>query len=230
MPHASLVLASLVRTFKPKDIAISSYGIREGMLFEEMPQDLRRRDPLIEACHFSEKKDARRPGFGDLLYNFVAPLFPRADWQKRRLIHAACLLHDVSWRAHPDYRAEMSFENITRASLGGLKHRERIFLGLSLLHRYKNKREGTHFARLFELLSSGDATEAEILGKAMRFGAMFWLGTEDPPGKLKWRPRKQTLELILRPGAIPLFGEVAEARFKSLAASLAAQPVVVYSR
>lgn len=226
LPHASLVLASLVRTFKPKDIAISSYGIREGMLFEEMPQSLRDRDPLIEACHFAEQKDARVPGFGDLLFGFVSPLFPRVDWQKRRLIHAACLLHDVSWRAHPDYRAEMSFENTTRANLGGLKHRERIFLGLALLHRYKNKREGTHFEPLFELLEEPEAREAEVLGKALRFGAMFWLGIENPPGELKWRPRKKTLELVLNPRAIPLFGEVAEARFTSLAAALGAEPIV----
>ena len=55
-------LAGLVKTFKPKDIAISSYGIREGMLYEQMPQRLRDRDPLIEACRFAEDKDARSPG------------------------------------------------------------------------------------------------------------------------------------------------------------------------
>jgi len=230
VPHASLVLASLVQTFKPKDIAISSYGIREGMLFEEMPQALRDRDPLIAACHFAEQKDALLPGFGDLLYGFVSPLFPRADWQKRRLIHAACLLHDVSWRAHPDYRAEMSFENTTRANLGGLKHRERIFLGLALLHRYKNKREGTHFEALFELLEESESREAEVLGKAMRLGAMLWLGIDTPPGKLKWRPRKKTLELVLSPRAERLYGEVAEARFTSLASALDAMPLVTIPR
>lgn len=226
VPQASLVLASLVRTFKPKDIAISSYGIREGMLFEEMPKALRDRDPLIEACHFAEQKDARLPGFGDLLFGFVSPLFPRMDWQKRRIIHAACLLHDVSWRAHPDYRAEMSFENTTRANLGGLKHRERIFLGLALLHRYKNRREGTHFERLFDLLDDTEAREAEVLGKALRFGAMLWLGIDEPPGRLIWRPRRKTLELVLNPKAIRLFGEVADARFRSLADALGAEAIV----
>ena len=31
--------------FKPRDIAISSYGIREGLLYGQMPQALRDRDP-----------------------------------------------------------------------------------------------------------------------------------------------------------------------------------------
>lgn len=227
--EASLVLASLVRTFRPKDIAVSSYGIREGMLFEEMPQEMRDRDPLIEACRFAEAKDARLPGFGDRLYGFVKPLFKRADWQKERIIHAACLLHDVSWRAHPDYRPEVSFENVTRANLGGLKHRERVYLGLALLHRYTNKREGTPYANLFDLIEPGEAAEATVLGKAMRLGAMLWLGADRQPGQLTFRSRKGELQLDLTAEAEPLFGEVADARFRSLASALNATPIVRFA-
>jgi exopolyphosphatase/guanosine-5'-triphosphate,3'-diphosphate pyrophosphatase len=150
VPFAAEVLSRLVKTFKPKDIAISSYGIREGMLYEQMPQRLRDRDPLIEACRFAEAKDARTPGFGKVLFDFILPLYKSASPQRKRLVKAACLLHDVSWRAHPDYRAEVCFDNATRANLGGLKHAERIFLGLALLHRYSNKRENTRFEDLYE--------------------------------------------------------------------------------
>ena len=118
VPLASLVLRELVRVMKPHDIAISSYGIREGMLYEQMPQRLRDRDPLIEACRFAEAKDARLPGFGRRLFEFILPLFGRVDDERRRIIKAACLLHDVSWRAHPDYRHEVCFDNATRANLG----------------------------------------------------------------------------------------------------------------
>ncbi len=114
-----------------------------------------------------------------LLFEFIQPLFRSARPDRRRLIKAACLLHDVSWRAHPDYRAEVCFDNATRANLGGLKHSERVFLGLALLHRYSNNREGTRFEDLYELLPPDKiSSQAEILGKAMRFGAMLWM-TED---------------------------------------------------
>ena len=75
VPLAAEVLNRLVNTFSPKDIALSSYGIREGMLYEQMPQRLRDRDPLIEACRFAEAKDARMPGFGKSLYAFIHPIF-----------------------------------------------------------------------------------------------------------------------------------------------------------
>lgn len=223
VPYATEVLKRLLRTFRPKDIAVSSYGIREGMLYEQMPQRLRDRDPLVEACRFAEAKDARLPGFGKTLYEFVLPLFKSAPPTRLRLIKAACLLHDVSWRAHPDYRAETCFDNATRANLGGLKHSERVFLGLSLLHRYRNRREGTRFEDLYDLLEEKELLQAEILGKAMRFGAMFWMQPDVPMGQFKWFPQKRILELRIPKAASALYGEVAEARLMSLAASLEAE-------
>ncbi|MEO1178683.1 MAG: exopolyphosphatase, partial [Pseudomonadota bacterium] len=143
-----------------------------------------------------------------------------------RLIRAACLLHDVSWRAHPDYRAEVCFDNATRANLGGLKHSERVFLGLALLHRYSNKREGTRFDTLANLLDDKSLRQAEILGKAMRFGAMLYMKPDADPATFHWFPKKRRLELHLSKDAVPLFGEVAEARLNSLASSMQADLVV----
>lgn len=230
VPIACEVLKRLVRKFKPREIAVSSYGIREGMLYEQMPQKLRDRDPLIEACRFAESKDARWPGFGKGLFNFISPLFKSANADRKRLIMAACLLHDVTWRAHPDYRAEVCFDNATRANLGGLRHRERVFLGLALLHRYKGSRAGTPFEPMVELLTEKDAMDAEVLGKAMRFGAMLSVGAPDKIAKLRLYPKKKQLELRLSEKARGLFGEVAEARFRALADALAADAKVLKLR
>jgi exopolyphosphatase/guanosine-5'-triphosphate,3'-diphosphate pyrophosphatase len=226
VPYAIDVLKAVVRRFKPHDIAVSSYGIREGMLYEQMPGPLRARDPLIEACRFAEDKDARLPGFGKQLYGFIRPLFNGARHETLRLVRAACLLHDVSWRAHPDYRAEVCFDNATRANLGGLRHSERVFLGLALLHRYRNKREGTRFEEMYGLIDEKTQKKAEVLGKAMRFGAMLWMDTNAEMGSLKWRPKKKQLELYLPESSKALYGEVAQARFASLAATLEAEALV----
>ncbi|MEO1638169.1 MAG: Ppx/GppA family phosphatase [Pseudomonadota bacterium] len=229
VPLATIVLKELMRAFKPKDVAVSSYGIREGMLYEQMPRQLRERDPLIEACRFAEAKDARLPGFGRVLYDFVKPLFPRANWQRKRIIKAACLLHDVSWRAHPDYRAEVTFDNATRANLGGLKHSERVFLGLALMNRYSSKMRSSRFEPLFSMLTEAQIKEAEVLGRAMRLGAMLWLTADETPGTLQWRPKHSSLKLTLTQHAKPLFGEVAEARFNALAAAMGATGTITFS-
>jgi exopolyphosphatase/guanosine-5'-triphosphate,3'-diphosphate pyrophosphatase len=226
VPQAVEVLRELVSVFRPKEIDVSSYGIREGLLYEQMPPDLRARDPLVEACRVAEATGARMPGFGKRLFHFLQPIYRDAPQARLRLVKAACLLHDTTWRAHPDYRAEVCFDNATRANLGGLDHPGRVFLGLALLHRYKNSRAGSRLEPLLGLLNDEQIQEAEVLGKAMRFGAMFSVADPADAGRLDWRPKKRVLELALTDLGDGLFGEVAAARFTSLAAALRAQAVV----
>jgi exopolyphosphatase/guanosine-5'-triphosphate,3'-diphosphate pyrophosphatase len=219
VPIAGEVLRVLVREFHPRRIAVSSYGIREGLLYGQMPEEVRRRDPLIEAARHAEAASARAPGFGKVLYNFLLPLWPHAAPGRLRLVEAACLLHDTTWRAHPDYRAEVCFDNATRANLGALTHSERVFLGLALLHRYKNAR-GSSFDALAGLIPAEDLTAAEVLGKAMRFGAMLSVNAPEKMGTLKLHPRRKEIELILPRPSADLFGEVVSARFNSLARAM----------
>ncbi|MGD9918556.1 MAG: Ppx/GppA family phosphatase [Paenirhodobacter sp.] len=227
VPLAALVLRELVETFRPREIDTSSYGIREGLLYEQMPERLRKRDPLVEACRFSEKVMARMPGFGKKLHSFIAPLFGEVPPARYRLHRAACLLHDTTWRTHPDYRAEACFDNVTRANMAALGHEERVFVGLALLHRYKNSRAGSRFEPLFSLLTEAEIQEAEILGKAMRFGAMFSIHDPQDTGQLAYDAKKGVLELRLTKRGAGLFGEVAEARLGSLAASMKARPEII---
>jgi exopolyphosphatase/guanosine-5'-triphosphate,3'-diphosphate pyrophosphatase len=226
VPLACEVLRELIAILKPSEIDISAYGIREGMLYEQMPDRLRARDPLIEACRATEATQARVPGFGKKLFAFLSPLFEGASRERLRLIKAACLLHDTTWRAHPDYRAEACFDNATRANLGGLDHPGRVFLGLALLHRYKNSRAGSRLEPLFRLLTEDQIRDAEVLGKAMRFGAMFSIADPETAGSLRWNPRKMVLELKLTERGEGLFGEVSASRFNALALAMRATPLV----
>lgn len=227
VPLATLVLRELVRTFHPETIDVSSYGIREGLLYEQMPEKLRRRDPLLESCRHAERTMARMPGSGKKLFNFLTPLYHDASPALLRMVKAACLLHDTTWRAHPDYRAEVCFDNATRANLGGLSHSERVFLGLSLLHRYKSVRTGSRLESLFSLLDENQMASAEVLGRAMRFGAMFAFRSLEDAGALEIDRAAGCLKLKLEPLGGELFGEVAEARFASLASALNLTPAVI---
>ncbi|ETD85357.1 exopolyphosphatase [Rhodobacter capsulatus] len=227
VPLAAMVLRELIETFQPKEIDVSSYGIREGLLYEKMPDKLRARDPLVEACRHAERTMSRLPGFGKRLHAFIEPLFGEVSPKRYRLMRAACLLHDTTWRTHPDYRAEACFDNVTRANMAALSHPERVFLGVSLLHRYKNSRAGSRFEPLFSLLSPEQLREAEILGKAMRFGAMFSIQDPGDAGELGYNATTNAIELRLTKRGAGLFGEVAEARFASLAAAMKATPMVV---
>ena len=223
VPLACEVLREMIRVLKPAEIDISAYGIREGLLYEQMPPSLRARDPLLEAARMAEKTQSRLPGFGKKLYEFLVPLFGDASVDRLRLIKAACLLHDTSWRTHPDFRAEACFDAATRANLGGLDHPGRVFLGLALVHRYKNNRSGSRLEPLFRLLSDSEIQTAEVLGKAMRFGAMFAVRDPSTVCRLSYDAAQKLLQVDLNAEGRGLLGEVALARLNSLAASMKAQ-------
>ncbi len=226
VPLAAVVLRQLVRVFSPRAVYVSSYGIREGILYDQMPDTLRRRDPLIEACHFMEHSSARLPGFGRKLYNFLLPLYRSRPPERLRLIRAACLLHDVNWRAHPDYRADACFDTATRANLGGLDHMGRGYLGIALMYRYKTNGLRPRIREVAGLLTEADLAEAKMLGRALRFGAMFSMDGPSNAGELRFFPKKRVLELILERDMQALFGDVAAQRFTSLANQVGAEAKV----
>ncbi|WFE73401.1 Ppx/GppA family phosphatase [Roseinatronobacter sp. S2] len=230
VPLAAQVLRQLVHVFSPQVICISSYGIREGILYEQMPDALRARDPLIEACHFMEHASARLPGFGKKLYNFLLPLYRNRPEGRLRLIRAACLLHDVNWRAHPDYRADACFDTSTRANLGGLDHQGRVYLGIALMYRYKTSGMRPRVKEIAGLLPAKDLAEAKMLGRALRFGSMFSMNGPENAGELRYFPKKHVLELVLARGMQALFTEVAEQRFHALAQQVDAQAKVRVQR
>ena len=230
VPLAGQILRQMLHIFRPHDIYISSYGIREGVLFERMTDDLRAADPLIEACLYQEAANARLPGFGRRLYQFLMPLYRSAPPDRLRLVKAACLLHDVNWRAHPDYRSESCFDTATRANLGGLDHKGRVYLGLALMNRYKTAGADFRLTPLLKLLTDEEIRHAIMLGRAMRFGAMFSLGGAEAPGELRYFPKKKLLELILTPSRQALFGEVAQSRFTALAKTLGVETLVRVGR
>ena len=64
---------------------------------------------------------------------------PETEYE-RRLRHAACLLADIGWRAHPDYRGEQSLNLIAYGAFAGLDHPGRAYLALSIFFRHEGLR------------------------------------------------------------------------------------------
>jgi exopolyphosphatase/guanosine-5'-triphosphate,3'-diphosphate pyrophosphatase len=103
-----------------------------------------------------------------------------------------------------------------------LKHSERVFLGLSLLFRYKNSHSRTSFDPLLRLLSAQKIKDAEILGKAMRLGANLWVASTKTETYLKYSKKKNKLSLKISELDKKRLGEVSLVRLESLAKSLRA--------
>lgn len=225
VPMAARVLRQLVDVFAPEVISVSSYGLREGMLYEQMPAELRSRDPLIEACRFMERSSARFVGFGEYLAAWVAPLLSD-DPQVQRLVLAAGLLHDVSWRFDPSSRAEECFNNAMRGNLGGLRHKGRVMLAMALLHRYRKNGKLEKYKTLKPLLAEDEQIAAQVIGQAMRLGASLAGGDARVLRGAILNQSATHLELRLEPPVAAYGGEVVETRLQELAASMGREGTV----
>lgn len=219
-PTAARVLIPLIQRLSPKQVAVSSYGLREGMLYAHMTSPIKRLDPLIEAARHMESASARFPGFGDVLYRWVKPLYPDAPKSELRLIRAACLMHDVNWRAHPDYRAEVCFESVTRANLGGVTHPERVFLGVALLNRYRMTNKVQTAQHALTLLTEDELRRSTVLGRAIRLAAMLSGGVKEILSATSLQLADGTIHLTLKGRARAHAAEMVEKRLGALAEAL----------
>jgi exopolyphosphatase/guanosine-5'-triphosphate,3'-diphosphate pyrophosphatase len=225
VPMAARVLRRLLRKLTLNRLLVSAYGLREGLLYEGMPKNVRDEDPLLIAAQAREQASARFPRFGEELAQWVMPLFPEISNGHKRLVTAACHLHDVSWRSHPDYRSELCFDNATRTDLGGLLHSERMILAMAQRRRYKSWEKTDQFVAIKKLLSPEDVQFAQTLGIAMRLGALMAGPSSEFLGEL--RIADDTLEWVLGAKSQVLFGEVTQRRFNALADTLGKKPVVI---
>ncbi|HEX8416852.1 MAG TPA: exopolyphosphatase [Methylobacterium sp.] len=141
LAYGALVLEEIIRIGRPREIVISASGVREGLLYEQLDRDARAADPLLAAATELNHLRARSPGHGaDLVAwtdRFIATLDGPETADERRLRHAACLLADTGWRAHPDYRGDQSVNVITHAAFVGIDHPGRAYLALAVYFRHE---------------------------------------------------------------------------------------------
>jgi exopolyphosphatase/guanosine-5'-triphosphate,3'-diphosphate pyrophosphatase len=140
LAYGAVVLEEIIRVGRPREVAISASGVREGLLFEQLDRDTRLLDPLLASASEFNVLRARSPRHGEELIawtdQFVATLDGHETADERRLRHAGCLLSDVGWRAHPDYRDEQSIAVIQNAAFVGVDHPGRAYLALAVSLRH----------------------------------------------------------------------------------------------
>jgi exopolyphosphatase/guanosine-5'-triphosphate,3'-diphosphate pyrophosphatase len=219
LPFGALVLERLLRQMEPRQVVFSVFGIREGLIFSLLPPHERARDPLISFCEdyaalrsHSVEHAFELCAWTDTL--FSDPALEETD-DERRLRHAACLLSDVGWRAHPDYRGEQSVNTIAHAGLGGVDHQGRIFLALSVFHRHETSEDnGAQLSeRLRSLVSKRVQRRARILGSAIRAAHMLSIGMAGVIDQTPLSYENGTLVLTLPPVYAALDGERLRRRF-----------------
>jgi len=146
---------------------------------------------------------------------------------EKRYRHAACLLADIGWRAHPDYRGEQSLNIIAHAGFIGIDHPGRAYLALAVFFRHVGLIDDELSPRLRELVSPRMLDRARVLGAALRVGNLV---SAAMPGILPRTPmvvERGRLVLRLENDLAALAGERLFNRLRQLARLVGREPVMM---
>ena len=168
LPLAAAVLERLLEVTKPKNVFFSIYGMREGQFFRELPDDIKKQDPLISLAENMARSVGRSPDVGHEAFAWMTALFPDETAIQKRLRLAACILRDAWWMEHPDYRGEQAFLRVLRLPFLGLNHEDRAGLALAMFYRYGSEPSEPIIEQAHALLEDSRIARIRTIGLALR--------------------------------------------------------------
>jgi exopolyphosphatase/guanosine-5'-triphosphate,3'-diphosphate pyrophosphatase len=232
LPYAALVLEYILRIGKPRQVVFSALGVREGLLYSLLKRREQEKDALIEAARHLNRLRSRSPQHGEELIDWTDRLLMSSGLEEtaeeRRLRHAACLLADIGWRAHPDYRGEQSLNIIAHGGFIALDHPGRAYLALAVFFRHVGLVMDDELSpRLRELVSTRMLDRARVLGAALRLAYVVSAAMPGVLPKTALAVERHRLALHLPGSFASLAGERVLNRLRSLARLIGREPVML---
>jgi exopolyphosphatase/guanosine-5'-triphosphate,3'-diphosphate pyrophosphatase len=220
LPYGAVVLERLLEAGDIRDVVISAFGLREGLLYARLSPEERGKDPLVEFARAANDRNARVPAHAQEMLDWTKLLFEGETAQETRIREASAFFSDVAWRRHPDDRAIGAFGQVLTAPFSGASHRARAMIAASVFHRYSGDEDYPQAATLAGLLEKDDEKRALVLGLAWRFAFSLSASSagELAHYKLRMTPAKIILEVPARREAIA--GEPVQKRLGVLADAL----------
>ncbi len=222
LPYGAAAMREVIRIVQPERIIVSALGVREGFLYSLLSMSRQSIDPLLSAAEELAVLRSRSPSHARELADWTGTAFSVFDCDETedeaRYRRAACLLADIGWRAHPDYRGTQSFNIIAHGSFVGIDHSGRAYIALANYYRHQGLQASDVSEAIQEVATERLAERARLLGAILR---VAYLISASMPGVIpfvQWRPAgKNALELVLPARFGALAGGRLEGRLQQLA-------------
>lgn len=176
LPWGAIALDRILAALAPKSVVFSAHGLREGHHFQTLDARTQIEDPLFSACHELAGQHRRFPDASHALESWIAPVAAQLSKTDDRLVRAACILGDVGWSEHPEYRSEQALYRVLHMPWSVLNHGQRAFLALVLFVRYGGSAGSKEADICHRLLSDDETQAAKALGKALRLAFKLCAG------------------------------------------------------
>lgn len=220
VPFGAAVMAEVLKAGQFANVVFSALGVREGYLYGLLDKREQAIDPLIQGAEELSVLRSRSPAHASDLVEFSGQFLDVTNTtesaEQARLRTVACLLADIGWRAHPDYRGPQSVDAVAYSSLSGVDHPGRSFLAQAIAVRY----DGLKSKAAIALAGLGTA---DMTARARLIGALFRVAypmTAAMPGilpRIRFEVVGTTLSLVLPTDLAFLDGEHLRGRLDQLA-------------
>lgn len=222
LTYAALVLEYIIRTAQPKTIVFSTFGVREGLLYEMLPPAERAKDGLVCAAQNLNELLSRSARHAQELTAWTDRLARvvhlRETEEDRRLRHVACLLSDIGWRVHPDHRGEETLSLIMNGNFGSITHQGRAFVALSVFYRYAGlSEENEPPPQIRQLVTPAMDERARVLGAAFRVAHLITAARTGVLPATHFRTQGRKLMLVFEHRMVDLVADRVGSRFRQLA-------------
>lgn len=132
LPDAAGMLRVLLSHMKPDRLVFSSWGLREGLLFQRLGEMERAADPLLAAVtHFTGQRGVSLSA-ATMIAGWTSEATARGGNGNERLRLAAIMLAKAQQQLEPNMRLKHSFEWAMDKRWVGLDHRGRALIGSAL--------------------------------------------------------------------------------------------------
>lgn len=219
--YGAVVLGEVLSVMKPSKVVMSALGLREGHLYDLLGETERAKDPLLVAADELAILRSRSPAHARELALWTDGVFAAMSVEETeyevRLRRAACLLADIGWRAHAEYRGLQSLNMLAHAAFIGIDHPGRAFLALTIYYRHEGVGADASSAGLREIVSPRLIERARILGATIRVAHIITAAMPGIINRLRIEPRGSDLTLVLPRELEPLAGDRVMRRLSALA-------------
>jgi exopolyphosphatase / guanosine-5'-triphosphate,3'-diphosphate pyrophosphatase len=230
-------IAEVLARVDAREVVVSRYGIREGLLLEAArvtpvvadPGEARERSvrDLCERCHYEKKHSTAVQTLALRLFDALAERLELAPGDRRVLADAA-LVHDVGYHINYDRHHKHTYHLVLHGELLGITPEEQVMIAnVARYHRgAEPKRKHRNFGELDKPLRRRVRKLAAILRVADGFdrghvGAVETL-------KVRWLDRAVRISPVPARGGAPMRLEMWGAHRKSaLLARVAGRPVEI---
>ena len=224
LPNTAALLAVLIRALQPGRLVFSSWGLREGVLWDSMAPAVRLQDPLVAGAAAFTSEYGISAGTAAMVAGWTgAASAAEVGPHSERLRLTATMLCLATAMVEPNLRGDLARNWALRKRWIGASPAERAMLAAAMI---ANTGRSDLPPELLRLAAPDELREAQAWGFAVRLCRRFSGTTAQGIRGSALRHEGETLVLDVQPQIAVLVNEGVERDLKVLAAHLGLKPEV----